>query len=117
MLLTPGHNIEVSDTGSRFDCRPYETLLSAMGRVGAKGIPVGCRSGGCGVCKIHIQQGDYVTGKMSRAHVTEEEEEQGYALACRCHPRSDLTIQVVGKMHQSTVHLPQGNLQQNSEES
>ena len=42
--------------------------------------------------------GDYVKEKMSRAVVSKEEEEQGYALACKVCPRSDMKIEVVGKM-------------------
>lgn len=101
MFGTPGHTIHLSETGESFECKPYEMVLAAMARMGKKGIPVGCRSGGCGVCKVHIQSGEYAKGKMSRAHVTEEEEQAGFVLACRCQPLSDLELRVVGKMRKA----------------
>ena len=90
--------IHVCDTNEDFKCREEEHLLNGMIRLGRKGIPVGCKGGGCGVCKVRILSGDYATRKMSRAHVTEEEESQGYALACRCYPKGDLSIAVIGQM-------------------
>ncbi|WP_020394560.1 2Fe-2S iron-sulfur cluster-binding protein [Thiolinea disciformis] len=98
--------IQITDSGDSFPCKPNEMLLLAMVRLGRKGIPVGCRNGGCGVCKVHVKSGEYSNGKMSRAHVTEQEEQDGYALACRCQPSSDLVIEVVGKMRKA-VHPEQ----------
>ncbi len=94
--------VEIPETGDRFMCKSQESLLNAMARLGKKGIPIGCRNGGCGVCKVHIRHGEYVNGKMSRAHVTEQEESEGLVLACRCQPLSDLTIEVVGLMRKAT---------------
>lgn len=55
-------------------------------------INVGCRGGGCGVCRVVVLDGRYQTKRMSRRHVTEDEQAQGYALACRLLPCSDLVI-------------------------
>ena len=96
--LSKGFTIQIAETDESFTCRPREMLLAAMVRLGKKGIPVGCRSGGCGVCKVHIQEGKYVTGIMSRTQVSEQEEAEGFVLACRCEPQSDLVIKVVGQM-------------------
>jgi ferredoxin len=100
--LTPGYTVSIPETGASFSCKPHEMLLAAMVRLGKRGIPVGCRSGGCGVCKVLIQQGDYANGKISRAHVSEQEEQAGFSLACRCQPKSDLVITVVGQMRKAT---------------
>ena len=91
-------NIHVVDTDEGFSCKGDESVLRALERCGRKGIPSGCRSGGCGVCKIRILEGSYSCKKMSRAHVTEHEEEAGYALACRCYPQGDVIVKVVGQM-------------------
>lgn len=56
-------------------------------------VRVGCRQGGCGACRVKVTKGDYTTAKMSRAHVTEAEQAQGYALACRIYPQSDMEIE------------------------
>lgn len=94
--------VHITDTAEDYTCKPEEHLLTGMLRLGRKGIPSGCHGGGCGVCKIQVLSGDVETLKMSRAHVTEQEQAEGFALACRCFPRSDLRLKVVGKM-QKTV--------------
>ena len=100
--LNQGYTIRIAEIDEQFMCRPQEMRLAGMVRLGKRGIPIGCRSGGCGVCKIQVQQGDYVTGKMSRAQVSEQEEQAGFVLACRCQPTSDLVITVVGQMRKAT---------------
>lgn len=90
--------INISGTDVGYLCGEEQTLLAGMERLGKRGIPVGCRGGGCGVCKVRIDTGGYRTRKMSRAQVTEQEEGAGYVLACRCLPLSDITLTVVGTM-------------------
>ena len=90
--------VEIEDTGERFTCGAHESVLKAMEQLRRKGIPVGCRGGGCGICKVQVTAGDYVTKKMSRSCVTAEEEANGFALACRLHPSSELRVKVVGRM-------------------
>ena len=69
-----------------------------MARLGRRGIPLGCRGGGCGVCKVQITQGSYEAKVMSQAHVSAEEQAQDIVLACRIMPHSDICLQVLGKM-------------------
>ena len=90
--------VRLTDTGDSFACHPEENVLCGMERLGYRGIPVGCRGGGCGVCKVQVLAGDYVVRKMSRACVSAAEEALGVVLACKLFPRSDLTLMVVGKM-------------------
>lgn len=92
------HQVCFLDTGETLSCGEAYSLLQSMERLGRKGIPVGCRNGGCGVCKIRVIDGTVERRVMSRAHVSVEEEATGFALACRITPRSNLAIQVVGKM-------------------
>lgn len=79
--------ISMLDTGESYHCGEGETVLAGMERIGRRGIPVGCRGGGCGICKIRVISGDYQGRKMSRAFVSQEEEEAGYVLACRIVPK------------------------------
>jgi ferredoxin len=58
-------------------------------------IPVGCRGGGCGICRIRILEGDYEAKKMSRKHIPEQDQARGIVLACRVYPRSELAIEVL----------------------
>jgi ferredoxin len=64
----------------------------AMVARGVRAIPVGCRGGGCGVCRVQVVSGDYETRRMSRRHVSEEDEAAGYALACRLIALGDLVV-------------------------
>ena len=90
--------IQIENSGDQFSCDAGQNVLRAMECLGRKGIPVGCRGGGCGVCKVKVLEGSYRTEKMSRACVTQEEEGCGMALACKFSPTGDLRIDVVGKM-------------------
>lgn len=67
-------------------------LLMALEYVGYSGVPAGCRGGGCGACRIKVLSGSYESKKMSRTHVSEDEEKNGVVLACRTTPHSDLRI-------------------------
>lgn len=91
-------NVFIEDTGEHFSCKDTRSLLEGMVALERKGIPLGCRNGGCGVCKVAILSGDFVARVMSRAHVSEEEERRGTVLACRVRPASDIHLAVVGGM-------------------
>lgn len=93
--------IIITNTDDEFYCLEDQTVLASMEKLGKKGIPSGCRGGGCGVCKARVITGTYRCKKMSKAHVTDLEEDNGYILACRCHPQSNITLDVVGKMKKS----------------
>lgn len=98
------YQVHLADTGESYSCPANRTLLNAMVALGRRGIPSGCHGGGCGVCKVHILQGEVTTLAMSRAHVSKEEEAIGYALACRTYPVSDVVLKVVGGMRKSMVY-------------
>ncbi len=95
----PKVNVCVVQTNENYPCAIEESLLKGMLRLGRKGIPAGCVNGGCGVCKIKVLEGDYkLLGPVSRAHVTVEEEQQGYTLACRAAPCTAVRLEVAGKL-------------------
>ena len=102
--------VTISDTGEVLVCAENQTVLSAMEQLGRKGIPVGCRGGGCGVCKVRITCGEYETKRMSREHVTVEEEQDGLALACRLYPRSDLVVAVEGLLNKAVMRTPEDRI-------
>lgn len=97
------HFVGIEDSGESFVCGPQENLLHAMERLGRRGIPVGCRGGGCGVCKVSVIEGEFVARKMSRAQVSAAEEAAGIGLACRMYPRSDMRLRVLGAMRRAIV--------------
>lgn len=87
------HRIRVVG-GGEFFCPEDECVLIAMERAGLVDILVGCRRGGCGVCKVRVQDGMYHNGKMSSLKVTQEEQAVGYSLACRLYPDGDLVVEI-----------------------
>lgn len=92
------YRVLIEDTSEQYACGSHQTVLSGMEALGRRGIPVGCRGGGCGVCKVEIIAGQVDKRVMSRAHVSVEEEAAGCVLACRVFPRSDLRLRVLGKL-------------------
>jgi|GEM_PF-608930 len=89
--------IRIRGSECAVSCGKGEKVLSVLERVfrmpDCPSVRIGCRNGGCGVCRVRVFSGDYVTTKMSRDHVSKEEEAEGYALACRLYPKSDLVIE------------------------
>lgn len=103
------YEVQVEEMEGRFQCDCEEPVLTAMARLGRKGIPVGCRGGGCGVCKVQVTSGDYHTLQMSRQHVSLEEEADGTVLACRLFAHSDLQVRIVGKMKRALCRPSEPN--------
>ncbi|MFC2995943.1 2Fe-2S iron-sulfur cluster-binding protein [Acinetobacter sichuanensis] len=88
--------IRILNNDEEFSCIENSSVLQSMKSLNRKGIPVGCRGGGCGICRIQIQQGQFKKKRMSRAHISELDEQHGIVLACCIYPRSDLEITVLG---------------------
>lgn len=90
--------IRLFETGESFACDSAQSVLEGMARLGRRGIPVGCRGGACGVCKVEVLSGCIERKAMSRSHVSEEDEKKWQVLACRIFPSSDLELRVIGGM-------------------
>ena len=105
----------ITDNTSKqeFFCREDEYVLHAMQRIGKTCVPVGCKGGGCGVCRVSIISGKADYGRMSKAHVTVEQKDNGYALACRIKPESDLIIECAPKPNASIGIVAYQNTQLN----
>ncbi|MET4576678.1 2Fe-2S iron-sulfur cluster-binding protein [Ottowia thiooxydans] len=99
------YTITLMETGESYRCAGYRSVLEGMEALGKKGIPVGCRNGGCGVCKVQVIEGQYTRRVMSREHVSAAEELVGRALSCRIKPTSDLRISVLGQMKKNVCRL------------
>ena len=99
------HTITIDDTGESYRCVDYRSVLEGMEALGKRGIPVGCRNGGCGVCKVHVIEGSYHKRVMSREYVSPEDEAAGCVLSCRIKPTSDLRISVVGSMKKNVCRV------------
>ena len=96
--MTVYFTITIEDTGEMYRCSDHRTVLEGMESLGKKGIPVGCRGGGCGVCLVEVLSGSYTKQVMSRDHVSIDDEMNDRVLACRIWPTSDITLKVLGCM-------------------
>ncbi len=85
--------VVMADSGASFRCRPGQNVLEARAAGGGRCIPVGCRGGGCGVCRVRVIAGDYRAGRMSVAAVNAAEAGRGVVLACQLYPLSDLRLE------------------------
>lgn len=92
------HAVHLVNTSERYTCSESQDVLRAMEQLGRRGIPIGCRNGGCGLCKVRITCGEFTHCKMSRTFVSETEEAAGVVLACRVFPRSDLDIDALAPL-------------------
>ena len=91
------YQITIENTGETFRCGDEVNVLAAMEQASCHGIPVGCRNGGCGACKVRITWGNFHTKKMNRAVVTEAEQGEGCALACKLYPQGDIRLRAMGR--------------------
>ncbi|MET4079689.1 2Fe-2S iron-sulfur cluster-binding protein [Janibacter sp. UYMM211] len=73
---------------------PDETVLSGLYKAGYA-YTVGCKRGGCGVCKLDVLEGDFTYNRpVADSVVSADERTDGTCLSCRAVPDSDITIQM-----------------------
>lgn len=89
------YTVRIAETGESFEAAADESILDAATRAGVR-LPHECTFGGCGTCRIKVHEGavDYEEFPMA---LTEEEHEDGYALACQARSRADMLIEPAGK--------------------
>jgi len=92
-VLGAAYRIVIASLGVEFTCHADQSLLAAMIASGKRPLAVGCRSGGCGVCRIEVIEGQYRTGFMNRSVITAVDEAASVLLACRTFPASDMEIE------------------------
>lgn len=101
--VAPSHHVRVIDDAGAdvvsFSCTEDRSVLVGMERLGGRGIQVGCRAGGCGVCRVQVLDGTYTAKRMSKAHVDEADLVARVVLACRIFPTSDLVVRRCPRPH------------------
>lgn len=86
--------IIVQPSGTEIEIDPDDTVLAGLQKAGYA-YTVGCRRGGCGICKIDVLEGSFSYNRpVADTVVTEEERTDGTCLSCRAVPDVDLTIQM-----------------------
>jgi len=86
---TGGFNIDFSESGTQIQSTYKETVRAAAARAGLH-IPTACGMGICGTCKVLKTSGE-VTMEHNGG-ITEEDEADGYILACCSIPKTDVVI-------------------------
>lgn len=87
--------LNFEDGVTRFiTCAPTETVADAAFGVGIN-IPLDCRDGACGTCKVHAEAGTYAGGDYIEDALSDAEAAAGYALACQMKPQSNLVLRVL----------------------
>ncbi len=86
--------LNFEDGETRFvTCRAGETVADASYRSGIN-IPLDCRDGACGTCKVFSEAGEYDGGDYIEDALTDDEAAEGYALACQMKPQTDLVLRI-----------------------
>lgn len=85
--------VRVTGTSLQFPSATGIPLLHGMIAARAAAVTVGCRGGGCGICRIRVIKGSYQVLPMSRSRISEADEAAGIVLACRIIPRGNLEIE------------------------
>ena len=86
--------VTVDPTGEEIYLPDGETVLGGLYAAGYA-YTIGCRRGGCGVCKV-----DLLEGRVTYDHpvadevLPSKEREDGVCLTCRAVPDSDVTVRL-----------------------
>jgi ferredoxin len=99
--MPASYKITVEGAGEA-KCYEGERVLVALERAQSFGqlknlprkLPVGCRRGGCGICRARVVSGEYKKDLMSRAHISEADEAKGVVLSCAIYALGDLVLRL-----------------------
>lgn len=87
-------DVTIRPDGVRVTAGADETLLGALGRAGLR-YRVGCRRGGCGICKVQLLLGEVRYERPIAASVlTDDEQIEGICLSCRAVPITNIVIEL-----------------------
>lgn len=84
--------LSVHPTGERVLVAAGETILEALYHAGYA-YRIGCRRGGCGVCKVDLLSGRVSeNATISPSVLAQDERAEGIRLSCRAVPHGPVTI-------------------------
>jgi CDP-4-dehydro-6-deoxyglucose reductase len=105
--------ITVEPTGEEIYLPSGETVLGGLYAAGYA-YTVGCRRGGCGICKVDLVDGDVTYDHpVAEDVLTSDERRTGVCLTCRAVPETDLRI----SFRAGSVRLVQPLLRRINEQS
>jgi CDP-4-dehydro-6-deoxyglucose reductase len=87
-------NVTVHPSGEVIYLDPDETVLSGLYKAGYA-YAIGCRRGGCAVCKVDCLSGQFdYDHPVAETVLTARERSDGTCLTCRAVPDGDITIEM-----------------------
>jgi ferredoxin len=86
--------VTIVPDGVTVECQPGENLLTALSRLGYR-YRVGCRRGGCGVCKVQLLLGEVRYERpVADSVLTDDQQVAGICLSCRAVPTTNVVIEL-----------------------
>jgi len=87
-------DVTVLPDGVRISATDGETVLAALGRAGLK-YRIGCRRGGCGICKLQLLAGEVRYERpIADSVLSDDEKVAGICLSCRAVPITNVLIEL-----------------------
>ena len=84
--------VHVRPGGEVVPIRPGETILEGLYKAGYA-YRIGCRRGGCGICKVDLLDGEVRYNRVvAESVLSEQEKAEGACLSCRAVPDGEITI-------------------------
>lgn len=86
--------VTIQPDGIRVTAAESETVLRALARAGLR-YRVGCKRGGCGICKVQLVLGEVSYERPIAPQVLSDDERvEGICLSCRAVPLTNIVIEL-----------------------
>ena len=86
--------VTILPDGVHVEARDEETLLRALARAGLR-YRVGCKRGGCGICKVQLKLGEVRYERpIADSVLSDDERVEGICLSCRAVPITNIVIEL-----------------------
>lgn len=86
--------IRIQPDGVTVSAADDETLLRALARAGLR-YRVGCKRGGCGICKLQLLAGEIRYERpIADSVLSDEERVAGICLSCRAVPLTNVEVEL-----------------------
>ena len=86
--------VTILPDGVQVEAGDEETLLRALARAGLR-YRVGCRRGGCGICKVQLKLGEVRYERpIADSVLSDDERVEGICLSCRAVPITNIVIEL-----------------------
>jgi ferredoxin len=87
-------DVTILPDGLRLTAGTEDTLLRALSRAGLR-YRVGCKRGGCGICKVQLLLGEVRYERPIAVSVLSDDERvEGICLSCRAVPLTNIVIEL-----------------------